>query len=182
VDSEAGLTHDERATLHFIAQRTVECVVRGEDIPLFHVSSEGLKGHRGAFVTLTKEGKLRGCIGCLIGTMPLCDTIKKMAIQAATGDPRFPPLTRQELPSLEIEISVLGPLRPIECIEDIVVGTHGVFIVCGKRSGVLLPQVATQYGWDRRTFLESVSKKAGLPGDAWTNPKARIYVFTAEVF
>lgn len=114
--------------------------------------------------------------------MPLYKTVEKVAIQAATSDPRFLPVRRDELPGLEIEISVLGPLKPIENVEEIVVGTHGVFMVHGKHSGVLLPQVASENGWDRKTFLECLSRKAGLPKNAWKSQKSRICVFMAEVF
>lgn len=176
------LTSDERAALRLIALRTVECVVRGDRVPGFSVSSERLRERRSAFVTLKRGGELRGCIGSLACTMPLCETVVKLAIQAATRDPRFPPVSRSELPFLEIEISVLGRLRPIEKVEEIVVGDHGLLMIHGTHSGVLLPQVAIENGWDRKTFLECLSKKAGLPKDAWKSQKSKIYVFTAEVF
>lgn len=182
VETEPAFTRQERAALRFIARTTVACVVRGDRIPSFPISLERLKEHRGAFVTLRNGGQLRGCIGSLVGTMPLYETVEKMAIRAATSDPRFPPVSRQELPFLEIEISVLGPLRPIERVEEIVVGTHGLFMIHGNHSGVLVPQVAVENGWDRKTFLECLSQKAGLPKDAWKSQKSRIYVFTAEVF
>jgi len=177
-----ALTRQDREVLRFIAQTTVERVVWGEKVPSFQITSEALKERRGVFVTLRNAGHLRGCIGCLVGTLPLCETVQKMAIQAAMSDPRFPPVTRQELPFLQIEISVLGPLRPVEWVEEIVVGTHGLLLVHENSSGVLLPQVASENGWDRKTFLESLSQKAGLPKDAWKSQESRIYLFTAEVF
>lgn len=180
--TEPALTRDERGALRFIALKSVAHVVRGERVPSFPIPSDRLRERRGAFVTLRKGGQLRGCIGCLVGTMPLCETVQKMAIQAATCDSRFPPVSRRELPFLEIEISVLGPLRPIERVEEIVVGSHGLVMIHGNHSGVLLPQVAVEKGWDRKTFLESLCQKAGLPKDVWKSEKTRIYVFTAEVF
>jgi len=184
--SEAGaesvLTPDDRETLRLIARTTVVCVVRGETVPSFPIQSARLKEPRGAFVTLTTGGRLRGCIGSLVGVMPLHETIRKMAIQAATRDPRFPPVRPQELSLLEIEISVLSPLQPVQRIEEIVVGTHGLVLVHGNRSGVLLPQVASEYGWDRKAFLDNLSRKAGLPKDAWKSQQAQLYAFTAEVF
>jgi len=184
--SEAGaesvLTPDERETLRLIARTTVACVVRGETVPSFPIQSARLKEPQGAFVTLTTGGRLRGCIGSLVGVMPLHETIRKMAIQAATRDPRFPPVRPQELSLLEIEISVLSPLQPVQRIEEIVVGTHGLVLVHGNRSGVLLPQVASEYGWDRKAFLDNLSRKAGLPKDAWKSQQAQLYAFTAEVF
>jgi len=182
VETEGALTPQEQEALRFIARTTVACVVQGKDIPSFPVSSKRLEEHRGAFVTLKNGGRLRGCIGTLLGTMPLCKTIERMAIQAATKDSRFPPVSKPELPSLEIEISIIGPLRPIKSLEEIVVGTHGLLMIHGNRSGVLLPQVAVEQCWDRKTFLEGVSRKAGLPKDAWKGKKSRVYVFTAEVF
>ncbi len=181
-ETEGALTPQERAALHVIARTTVECVVQGGHIPSFPVSSKRLQEYGGAFVTLKNGGRLRGCIGALLGTTPLCKTIERMAIQAATKDPRFPPVSKEELPSLEIEISVIGPLRPIKSLEEIVVGTHGLLMIHGSRSGVLLPQVAVEQRWDRKTFLECVSRKAGLPKDAWKGKKSQIYIFTAEVF
>ena len=176
------LSEDERAALHLIARTTVDRAVRGEKIPSFSISSDRLEEHRGAFVTLKKGGQLRGCVGCLVGRMPLCETVQKMAVHAATLDPRFPPLSLHELPSIEIEISVLSLLKRVERIEDIVVGTHGLVLVYGNRSGVLLPQVAVENGWDRKALLEGVSWKAGLPKDTWKSPDSRIFIFTAEVF
>ena len=179
---EVGLTQHERETLHFIARTTVERVVQGEKATSFAITSPALGEHRGAFVTLKRGGRLRGCIGCLVGRDPLWKTVRRMAIQAAMNDPRFPPVTGKELPFIEIEISVLGPLRPVQQIEEIVVGTHGLVLIRNERSGVLLPQVASENGWDRKTFLESLSQKAGLPRDAWKRQGSRIYRFTAEVF
>jgi AmmeMemoRadiSam system protein A len=181
-EAESGLTSEDRETLRTIARTTVEYVVRGEALPAFTISSECLKADKGAFVTLKKAGHLRGCIGSLLGQRPLWETVQTMAVQAATNDPRFLPVTQEELPYLEIEISVLSRPRPIERVEDIIVGTHGLIIVHGNHSGVLLPQVASEYGWDRETFLESLSQKAGLPRDAWKSEKSRLYVFTADVF
>jgi AmmeMemoRadiSam system protein A len=178
----SSISPEDQATLRLVARATVNCVVRGEKIPSIPIDSERLKERRGAFVTLTRGGHLRGCIGSLVGTLPLHEMVQKMAIRAATCDPRFPPVRAHELPSLEIEISVLGPLTPIQRVEDIVVGTHGLLLIHGEHSGVLLPQVASEYGWDRHTFLENLSQKAGLPKDAWKSQKAEIYAFTAEVF
>ena len=153
--AESSISREDQATLRLVARATVDCVVRGEKIPSLPIHSERLKEPRGAFVTLTMGGHLRGCIGALVGTMPLHEMVQKMAIQAATRDPRFPPVSARELPFLEIEISVLGPLTPIQRVEDIVVGTHGLFLIHGNHSGVLLPQVASEYGWDRH-FLTAL--------------------------
>ena len=106
----------------------------------------------------------------------------EMAQAAAFQDPRFPPLAKNELIDLDIEISVLTPFRLIQDVKEIQVGQHGLYIEKGGYSGLLLPQVATEYHWDRRTFLEHTCLKAGLPGDAWQDKKTKIYVFSAEIF
>jgi AmmeMemoRadiSam system protein A len=141
-----------------------------------------LREKRGAFVTLKKHGELRGCIGHIIGDRPLAETVATMAVAAAFEDPRFPPVKEEELKDLDIEISVLTPLRRINNVEEIQVGLHGIILQQGGHSGLLLPQVATEYGWDRNTFLEYTCRKAGLPPDAWKDERTTIHVFSADVF
>jgi AmmeMemoRadiSam system protein B/AmmeMemoRadiSam system protein A len=177
-----GLTKKDKRLLHGIARRAIEDVARGKPLPESTVESGALMEKRGAFVTLKKRGRLRGCIGYMKGIKPLCQTIKEMAVAAAFHDPRFRPVTETELPDLEIEISVLTPLKRIKDVEEIEVGKHGIFIEKGFHSGLLLPQVATEYGWDRETFLEHCCLKAGLSSDAWKDGKTRICTFSAEVF
>jgi AmmeMemoRadiSam system protein A len=141
-----------------------------------------LKENCGAFVTLHKEGGLRGCIGYVVAIKPLVETIKDVACASAFGDPRFQPVRKEEYPSLELEISVLSPLRVITDVNEITVGEHGIVIRRGHSSGLLLPQVATEYGWDRNTFLTQTCHKAGLPGNAWKDPATEIEIFSAIVF
>jgi len=136
----------------------------------------------GAFVSLHTGNGLRGCIGTFETSRPLTQVVDEMAEAASRRDPRFPPVAEHELGDLSIEISVLSPRREIRSIEEIEVGRHGLCISLGFRHGVLLPQVAVEYGWSREEFLEHLSQKAGLPPDAWKNPAARIEVFEAEVF
>jgi AmmeMemoRadiSam system protein A len=133
----------------------------------------------GAFVTLRIGGALRGCIGTMSSTAPLRDLIADMARSSAFSDPRFPPLTAAEFRQVEIEISLLSPLEPVASPEDIVPGVHGVLIRGRGRSGVLLPQVATEYGWDRRTLLEQVCRKAGLAKEAYLESQVELLRFTA---
>lgn len=135
----------------------------------------------GAFVTLRKAGSLRGCIGRMQSSDPLVTTVSEMAYAAAFEDPRFPPLRKEELELIDIEITLLSPLRPI-APEDVVVGRHGILISAWGRSGVLLPQVPVEYGWDRETFLDQVCRKAGLPTDAWKSSQAQLYGFEGFVF
>jgi AmmeMemoRadiSam system protein A len=125
---------------------------------------------------------LRGCIGHIRADHPLHATIKDMAIAAAFEDPRFSPLSRKEFDKIDIEISVLTPFKRITDINAIEVGKHGIYIVKGFYSGLLLPQVATEYGWDRVAFLEHTCNKAGLPKDAWKEKDTEIYLFSADVF
>ncbi len=180
--SRQGLTGEEKRILHRIALRAIEDVVRGKPVPDFTVESQALMERKGAFVTLKRGGQLRGCIGHIKGVKPLYKIVGEMAAAAAFNDPRFNPVTEAELPDLEIEISVLTPLRRIKGIEEIEVGKHGILIEKGFHSGLLLPQVATEYGWDRKTFLEHTCLKAGLPTDAWKDGDTRISTFCAEVF
>ncbi len=177
-----GLTSEEKAQLLEIARDVVESQCRGEKTPEFVVNSPTLKEPRGAFVTLHKEGKLRGCIGHIRAKEPLVKTIIEMAEAAAFHDPRFPPVSSKELGLLEYEISVLTPLQRIAEVDEIEVGKHGIYMKRGSCRGLLLPQVATEWGWDRTTFLEHTCTKAGLPEDAWKDKKTEIYIFSADVF
>jgi AmmeMemoRadiSam system protein A len=136
----------------------------------------------GVFVSLKIDGELRGCIGYSEAQAPLGRTIIRCAIHSATEDPRFLPLTLRELDLVRIEISLLTPLQKINDPAEIEVGTHGIVIASGMRRGLLLPQVAIEYLWDRETFLRYSCQKAGLHDDAWKSPDTSIYVFSAEVF
>lgn len=140
-----------------------------------------LREPKGVFVTLHRHGRLRGCIGYLEAVKPLGQAVAEMAQAAAFHDPRFPPLSAAELPEVELEISILTPMRRIEDVQEIEVGRHGLYIERGLCRGLLLPQVATEYGWDRTTFLEQTCLKACLPPSAWKDPETRIYVFEAEI-
>ncbi len=140
----------------------------------------------GAFVTFKKDGHLRGCIGSMVGDGPLYLTVARMARAAAFEDPRFPPVTAAEASALELDISVLGPLTRCPEPSLVRVGRHGLLVRQGYRSGVLLPQVPVEWGWDRETFLAQTCRKAGLPSDAWRNAwkdgHTELYWFKAEVF
>ncbi len=141
-----------------------------------------LKEKAGVFVTLKSKGRLRGCIGYVEGIKPLWQAVIDNTHNAAFEDPRFPPVSMKEFDDISIEISVMTPLRPIESIEEIEVGTHGLVIEKGFHRGLLLPQVPTEWGWDRDEFLEHICRKAGLPPDAWKDPDAQLKVFSAQVF
>ena len=141
-----------------------------------------LKEPCGAFVTLTKHGELRGCIGYITAARPLAETVREVAVAAAFEDTRFTPVTLDEWPRIDIEVSVLTPMVQVSDISSIQPGIHGLYIKKGFRSGLLLPQVATEYGWDTTTFLEHTCRKAGLNKDAWKEKGAEIYCFRAQVF
>ncbi len=179
-EKKALLNKEDRKTLLEIARRSIESAAKREGLPEVTTQSQDLQEKKGAFVTIEKKGHLRGCIGYIHPVKPLCQTVNEMARQAAIGDPRFPPLGANELSQITIEISVLSPLEKIQDVEEIEVGKHGLYILKGSFSGLLLPQVATEYGWNRETFLQQVSRKAGLPKDAWK--EADLYIFEAVVF
>ena len=137
----------------------------------------------GAFVTLHLGRDLRGCIGSFEADAPLAKTVRDMAIAAASRDPRFRPVPMGELELIHIEISVLSPRREVkDPLDEVRVGAHGIYISQGWHRGVLLPQVATEHGWDVLTFLQHTCLKAGLSTDAWQSPKTRVEVFDAQVF
>lgn len=182
VGVDLGLTEEEKRTLRQIAWTVIENRVRGKPVPEFEPTSERLKEPRGAFVTLQKKGELRGCIGNIRGNRPLYKTVAGMAAEAAFNDPRFPPVSESELKDLDLEISVMTPLRQIDNVEEIEVGKHGIYIEKGFFSGLLLPQVATEYGWDRTTFLEHTCYKAGLDKNAWKDGDTKIHIFSADIF
>lgn len=183
-DNNSGykLTEYEKETLHKIAKESIRAKLFGEKFNLDYERTDNLKQVRGAFVTLHKHGNLRGCIGYIQGIASLDETVKDMAVAAAFEDPRFPSLTKEEFNEIDIEISALTPLKKIEDINEIEVGTHGILMRKGFQSGVLLPQVATEYNWDRETFLEQTCFKAGLGSNCWKDKDTEIYIFSAEVF
>jgi AmmeMemoRadiSam system protein A len=135
----------------------------------------------GAFVTIHRRGELRGCLGRIEVDAPLAETIAHLAAVVSDSDPRFPSVSAHELPDIDLEISVLTPEREIQSIDEIEIGRHGLVVEQGRRRGLLLPQVASEHGWDRETFLGHACLKASLPRDAWRHG-ARLFVFEAQVF
>lgn len=176
------LNKEERQKLLEIARGSVVEAVTGKRQSETRVTEERLKEKCGAFVTLKKNGNLRGCIGYITAVKPLYETVKDVASSAAVNDYRFSPVAEEELDSIEIEISALTPLKRVNDINEIEIGRHGLYMKRGFSSGLLLPQVATEYGWDTKTFLEHTCRKAGLSANAWQDPATEIYTFSAEVF
>ncbi len=182
VGVDLDLTADEREILRNVVRQTLNSVVRTRVVPCFDNFSGKLGENWGAFVTLYKQGNLRGCIGNIVGTKPLITTVAEMTRAAALEDPRFSPVQPGEIPDIKFEISVLTPIRRVKDIREIVVGRDGIIITRGYNRGLLLPQVATEYGWDLETFLEQTCRKAGLPRDSWKSPDTVIEAFSAQVF
>jgi AmmeMemoRadiSam system protein A len=175
------LRAEDRAVLLAAAREAIRCALEGRP----HERPRGsatLEAPGGAFVTLWLDGDLRGCIGTLDAARPLIDSVLDAAVSAATRDRRFNRLTLAELDRVVLDISVLGDFEKVEDPNEIVVGRDGLLLRVGVMSGIFLPQVATEQGWDRETYLDHLAMKAGLPRAAWRRPDARIERFTAEVF
>ena len=178
------LNNDQRKTLLRIARDSIAAVLEGRrpDLTRYAVDDD-LRRPAGAFVTLNdRQGELRGCIGSIEPVAPLFQAVSSSAISAAFRDPRFYPVQGDEFPSLHLEISVMGPILRVKDVAEIEVGRDGLIIRRGHDAGLLLPQVATEHGWDRDTFLSQTCVKAGLPPTAWRGPDAKIERFSAEVF
>lgn len=177
------LNKEQKQILLKLARDTIEKYITTGIILKYENKDPVLNEKCGAFVTIHKKGQLRGCIGMIQATQELHKTIVEMAIESSTGDPRFSPVIPEELNEIDIEISVLTPPKKIKSIDEITLGKHGVIVRKGNRSGVFLPQVATETGWDKKTFLEQLCiGKAGLPKDAYLDKDIDIYIFEAEVF
>lgn len=176
----APVPAQDRRSLLEAARRAIADELAGR--PRTSPGSEGVFARRsGVFVSLHNHGELRGCIGYPDGEQPLGVTVPRCAVGAATGDPRFAAVTASELSEIDIEISVLTPVERVTNPDDIDVGRDGLIVEQHMQRGLLLPQVATEWGWDRATFLAQTCVKAGLPRDAWRRG-ASIFRFQAEVF
>ena len=175
------LAEADQQTLLRMAREALVGYLNLAEIPkVMEPVSEALCQPCGAFVTLRKGKQLRGCIGYIEAARPLYITVRECAVAAALHDPRFPPVVKREVDRLTLEISVLSPLAEIS-FEDIEIGRHGLLISSGNQRGLLLPQVAVEWKWDRERFLQETCRKAGLPPDAWRHG-AIVRAFTAQVF
>lgn len=175
---------EQRQYLLRVAREVVEAVVQGQS-PSRHESSEPIFAEqRGCFVTIKNHGRLRGCIGSFMAKTPLLRSVEEMA-RAVTRDPRFPldPITPKELSQIDIEISVLSPLKKTDDPLSLELGKHGIYIRRGPNSGCFLPQVASELGWSKQEFLSHCcAGKAGLAPEAWKDPSTEVLLFTAEIF
>lgn len=174
------LTDEEGRALLALARHAVRAAATRAPLPEPGSLPERLRRPQGTFVTLREGRRLRGCIGVVVADQPLAVNVVRCAAAAACEDPRFPPVSAGEADLLEVEISVLDPLRPVDDPGEIEIGRHGLFISLGTRRGLLLPQVAVEHGWDRATFLSEACRKADLDPDAWRHG-ARIEVFSAQI-
>ena len=180
---DAPLNEEQQEVLLKLARESIETYLKTGKKEQLKTDDERLKIEQGAFVTLRKHGELRGCIGHIVPIEPLCDTVADMAIAAATQDPRFPKVTLREMKDINIEISVLSIPRRVQSADEIEMGKHGVIVQKGYKKGVFLPQVATETGWDKVTFLEHLcSGKARLSKDAWKDEDTELRIFTAQLF
>lgn len=180
IDNSYKLTASDKKILLKHARKTLEQYFSVQTFPLLRDVNPKLKIKRGAFVTLKKNGELRGCIGHMSEDTPLCTIVGAMALQAAFNDTRFSPLTQQELAQVDIEISVLTPISKIKSADEIVLGRDGVIVKKGNKQAVFLPQVATETGWSKEVFLNQLCYKAGLNAGDWKN--AELFTFQADVF
>lgn len=176
------LTPKEKQELLSVARKSAETAVRERKGYKPPAASPALQQDRGAFVTITKNGELRGCIGYVSPMQPLIETVGDVAALAALQDPRFPPVTPAELGELQYEVSVLSSFRRVLDVREIRVGQHGLLMKKGDHEGLLLPHVPVEAGWDRKTFLEGTARKAGLPPSAWKDDDTDIFQFSALVF
>jgi len=175
------LTTGERRELLWLARESIRAALHKASLPVPRLLTTALREPGAAFVSLHIGNDLRGCVGTLLAEDALHITVAQRARSAAFDDPRFSRLTEVELASVEIEISRLSPLIPVQP-QEVRAGVHGVCISAGERRGVFLPQVAQRYGWDRETLLRELCQKALLPPDAWQWPQASVEIFEAEVF
>ena len=183
MNDASGLSEETRRALLGLARGTLEAHFRGQPPPrLASDRSDAFGQPRGLFVTLRRGEDLRGCIGTVAARGDITRIVSEYALRAAFEDPRFPPLAPGELPAVSIEISVLGGPREISGPEDVEIGRDGLIVEAGGRRGLLLPQVATEWGFDAPAFVAEVCRKAGLPGDAWRAEGTRLWAFGAEVF
>jgi AmmeMemoRadiSam system protein A len=175
------LSQEQRARLLQVARQSLRHAVGAGPGSSLESDDPDLRRPSGAFVTLKAGGNLRGCIGHIEPVMPLIETVSEMAVAAALDDPRFPAVSRREEPGLRIEISVMSPIEPVPDLAQIEVGRHGLVVQQGSFRGLLLPQVAPEWGWDREELLRHTCRKAGLPDDAYLQG-AKVFWFEAEVF
>ncbi len=176
------LNEFEKRELLRLARENVARAIRRQHPASSEPVSSVLEAPSGAFVTLRLRGELRGCIGYIEPRLPLFKTVEEVAAKAALEDPRFLPVNERELEDVDIEVSVLSALKRVDSIDEIEVGKHGIVLDGGITRGLLLPQVAEEFHWDKEAFLRHTAVKAGLPPEAWNHPAVQLFTFTVEKF
>jgi uncharacterized protein len=179
---EKELSSREQEVLLAIARQAITDFVETGRFEVEPREEKSLNTRSGCFVSIKQKGELRGCIGNFQSELPLFKEVAEMAVSSASKDPRFYPMREEDLANFQLEISVLSPLHKTESCDEIQIGTHGIYLEKSFHRGVLLPQVATEHGWDRETFLKQTCIKAGLPTDAWQSDDSEIYIFSAQIF
>lgn len=175
------LTAADADILLKIARDAINYAVKGQEYSPAPREEKKLNDKAGCFVTIKQNGQLRGCIGNFQSQLPLYREVAQMAVASATQDPRFPAMDESELDDFNLELTVLSPLKKIENLDEIEIGVHGLYIEKGFNRGVLLPQVATEHGWDRDLFLRHTCIKAGLNEMDWQQEKSDIYIFSGQI-
>ena len=178
---KSPLSELQRQELLSLARKTVVDHVKNKRAPEPEMKDVRFLANGATFVTINRNHQLRGCIGNIQPIMPLYRSVIRNAVAASSQDPRFPPMTPAELADMEVEVTVLSPLEPLDDVKNIRIGTHGLYLIKGQQGGVFLPQVPVEQGWDLPTYLEQLCYKAGLPKDAWKDKDARIFSFTADI-
>ncbi len=176
------LSVDDKKALLRLARESIECAVKDNALPTTNLPEQNLITPCGAFVTIRVHGDLRGCFGYVNAYYPLAQSVQEVGVKSALEDPRFEHVGPEELEAMEIEISVLDTPVKVDRIEEIEIGVHGLIMETRVHRGLLLPSVATEYGWDRELLLNHTAIKAGLPPDAWKNKNVTIFKFKAEKF
>jgi MEMO1 family protein len=178
---KSPLSEQQKRELLSLARKTVIEHVKNKRAPEPEIKDTRLLANGATFVTINRHHQLRGCIGNIQPIMPLYWSVIRNAVAASSQDPRFPPMTPGELSEMEVEVTVLSPLEPLDDVKNIVIGMHGLYLIKGQQGGVFLPQVPVEQGWDLPTYLEQLCYKAGLPKDAWKDKNSQLFVFTADI-
>jgi MEMO1 family protein len=178
---KSPLAEQQKHELLVLARKTIVDHVQNKRTPEPEMKDPRFLANGATFVTINRHHQLRGCIGNIQPVMPLYRSVIRNAVAASSQDPRFPPMTPGELADMEVEVTVLSPLEPLDDVKNIRIGTHGLYLIKGQQGGVFLPQVPVEQGWDLLTYLEQLCYKAGLPKDAWKDKDARLFIFSADI-
>jgi len=178
---KSPLSEQQKQELLTLARKTVVDYVKNKRMPEPDLKDPRLLANGATFVTINRNHQLRGCIGNIQPVMPLYRSVISNAVAASSRDPRFPAMTPGELANMEVEVTVLSPLEPLDDVKNIKIGTHGLYLIKGQQGGVFLPQVPVEQGWDLPAYLEQLCHKAGLPKDAWKDTEARLFIFSADI-